>query len=61
MTSFLGKPPPLCPLTVNEPIKELIFKLGSLTKQAEGELGEIYINKTIQNLACHKVNKIIER
>jgi hypothetical protein len=28
---------------VNEPIKELIFKLGSPTKQAEKEWGEIYV------------------
>jgi hypothetical protein len=50
MTSLFGKPPPLCPLTVNEPIKELIFKLGSPRKQAVRERGRnmykmhVYIN-----------------
>jgi hypothetical protein len=54
MTSFLGKtPPPLCPLTVNEPIKELISKLGSLTKQAGGEWG-IYMYKTCKSVHAIK-------
>jgi hypothetical protein len=53
MTSFLEKPPPPCPLPVNEPMKELISKLGSLTKQAEGEWG-IYMYKIYKSVHAIK-------